>query len=357
MTPITLRKREYLHTRGWSLIIQLLLFGIPISALYYFSTQTAFETKLYFGVLVALLLYILFSYKVMNGTKLVFDEFGISYSNGLPLFMKRNDNDWHISWAEIQKVSHADSFHSARQIMLPLQIKLLNGIIEVIPIHWINPKEKGNTLMFSGFTFEQYKNNALIKIFSEKELIKVREPIQLKIDGFDVTSSPITVFLTVVLGCSLFYIIFEFLAKPEFYIDSPPYKLIAILMSIAAVISFILMLLTDASALEKVSFALMITVAFGLVSHPLLLRINSFTDDKGLQTIDFVKSSIISWEPKEENSLIPRVRFSYKSSEYWRQFEQDDVKQFQIRKGGLGFYQINMKPIYEEQRIFYHSRY
>jgi hypothetical protein len=40
-------------------------------------------------------------------------------------------------------------------------------------------------------------------------------------------------------------------------------------------------------------------------------------------------------------------------SRYWNQFEPGDVKDFQLREGGLGFAQINMAPIYAEQRAFY----
>ncbi len=52
---------------------------------------------------------------------------------------------------------------------------------------------------------------------------------------------------------------------------------------------------------------------------------------------------------------VPNLVFDIGSG-YWRQFEPGDSKTFELRMGGLGFYQVNMRPIYAEQKEFYRSQ-
>ncbi len=39
--------------------------------------------------------------------------------------------------------------------------------------------------------------------------------------------------------------------------------------------------------------------------------------------------------------------------EYWAQFESGSIHHFELRKGGLGFYQLNMAPVYAAMKEFY----
>ena len=59
-----------------------------------------------------------------------------------------------------------------------------------------------------------------------------------------------------------------------------------------------------------------------------------------------------TWVAEEE---VPDLVFDI-SSEYWEQFTPGDTKSFELRFGGLGFYQINMNAIYAEQRAFYNAQ-
>ncbi|MCK7509538.1 MAG: hypothetical protein MZV70_39540 [Desulfobacterales bacterium] len=39
--------------------------------------------------------------------------------------------------------------------------------------------------------------------------------------------------------------------------------------------------------------------------------------------------------------------------EYWAQFKPGSVHQFELRRGGLGFYQLNMRPLEKALREYY----
>ena len=42
---------------------------------------------------------------------------------------------------------------------------------------------------------------------------------------------------------------------------------------------------------------------------------------------------------------LPVLRFP-RDADYWRQFKLGTTHQFELRKGGLGFYQVNMQPVH-----------
>ena len=87
-------------------------------------------------------------------------------------------------------------------------------------------------------------------------------------------------------------------------------------------------------------------------SIPFLLRANAWTDPIGLQDYSYTLAAQDTWVAAED---VPDLVFDI-GSDYWEQFEPGDSKSFELRFGGLGFYQINMLPVYAEQRAFYASQ-
>ena len=99
--------------------------------------------------------------------------------------------------------------------------------------------------------------------------------------------------------------------------------------------------------------AMLFGVGAGLASYPFLLRVNAWTDPVGLQDYRYTLAANDTWVADEE---VPNLVFDI-GSDYWIQFEPGDSKSFQLRRGGLDFYQVNMRPIYAEQREFYSTQY
>jgi len=121
----------------------------------------------------------------------------------------------------------------------------------------------------------------------------------------------------------------------------------------AAILSYLLLINSKFKTVEKIILVLLMSFSAALLTYPLLLRMNEWTDDKGLQEYSYTMNDDRLWQADDQNLQLPKLEFEIKSSEYWNQFEIGTVKQFEIRKGGLGFYQLNMAPVYVDQRAFY----
>ena len=98
--------------------------------------------------------------------------------------------------------------------------------------------------------------------------------------------------------------------------------------------------------------AMLFGIGAGLASYPFLLRVNAWTDPIGLQAYSYMLADYDTWVAEED---VPDLVFDI-SSEYWDQFEPGDSRSFELRRGGLDFYQVNMRPVYAEQREFYSAR-
>ena len=79
---------------------------------------------------------------------------------------------------------------------------------------------------------------------------------------------------------------------------------------------------------------------------------NAWTDPIGPQTYRY---TLAERDVRAAEEDVPDLVFDI-SSDYWDQFEPGDARSFELRRGGLAFYQVNMRPVYAEQREFYNAR-
>jgi hypothetical protein len=90
----------------------------------------------------------------------------------------------------------------------------------------------------------------------------------------------------------------------------------------------------------------------GLALYPGLLRLNEATDSEGLRDCEYRLTAYVVFSPVD--SQLPVLEFD-KDGQYWRQFALGTTHKFELRKGGLGFYQVNMAPVYAKLREYYTS--
>jgi len=81
-----------------------------------------------------------------------------------------------------------------------------------------------------------------------------------------------------------------------------------------------------------------------------------FLDETGIRyqsPLPEVLSWSLQWSQlRELEPGPPELDFS-KYSYYWHQFKLGTIHQFELRKGGLGFYQVNMEPVREKMRAYF----
>ena len=66
------------------------------------------------------------------------------------------------------------------------------------------------------------------------------------------------------------------------------------------------------------------------------------------QTIPWYRRTL-RWGQTNLNELDP-TRYD---SEWWRQYKPGDTYTFELRRGGLGIWQVNMTKIYDAQKRYY----
>lgn len=98
--------------------------------------------------------------------------------------------------------------------------------------------------------------------------------------------------------------------------------------------------------------SLMLGLDTGFAMYPGLLRLNRFTDTAGAQPHEYVLREYVRLEPRETG--LPVIDFN-QGREYWRQFQPGASYTLYLRRGGLGFYQLDLAPVYAATRAFYEN--
>ena len=102
-----------------------------------------------------------------------------------------------------------------------------------------------------------------------------------------------------------------------------------------------------------IALALMIGIDAGFAMYPGLLRLNQFTDSAEMQAHEYVLREYVRLEPLEAG--LPVIEFK-QGIEYWQQFKPGASYTLYLRRGGLGFYQLDIASVYAETRAFYEKR-
>lgn len=103
----------------------------------------------------------------------------------------------------------------------------------------------------------------------------------------------------------------------------------------------------------SIGLAVMLGLGVAVALYPGLLRINQLTDEVGLQPHEYVLRQYAELTPVEEG--LPTVRFnSY--GDYWRQFPLGSSHRLYLRRGGLGFYQLDQAPLVDAMRSYYEKQ-
>ena len=142
----------------------------------------------------------------------------------------------------------------------------------------------------------------------------------------------------------------DFVINEETYASQPPFRFFAVFGLLAAMIAGLWLRAGEIPITERVGLAIVLGVTFGAALYPGVLRINQLTDRVGLETYLYQLQSEGSLEPLQAGP--PVLRFP-KYADYWSSFSVGSLHEFRLRKGGLGFYQVDMAPINEAMREYF----
>lgn len=167
---------------------------------------------------------------------------------------------------------------------------------------------------------------------------------------FSLEKNPHTIAALVVLFGAMAYALGDTFVNTETYAETPLYLVYAGGALLAGVATLTWLRGAGIPRNESLGISVLMGLVVGFALYPGLLRINQFTDTRGLQTYAYHLQDDLTLEPAHPE--LPELTFPG-TREYWESLEPGSVHALQLRQGDLGFYQINMAPLYKKTRKFY----
>ena len=146
------------------------------------------------------------------------------------------------------------------------------------------------------------------------------------------------------------YTLTDLVKNTETYAAQPPYGWFAFAGLLVAILVARSLRKGKIPLPESVVLGVLLGTLFGASLYPGLLRINQLTDTTGLWSYRYRLQAGGSLTPLRVG---PPVLTFPRFADYWTSFEVGSVHEFHLRKGGLGFYQIDMAPVNKAMRRYY----
>lgn len=299
--------------------------------------------------------------------RLVIDRVGIHYQTPLPHWLRRFAPGWTLPWEKIK--SAALSGHgrlNSRDMRLILSPIKGAKIRSVKILMWADPAAADQPVFApikdwqfnwtqgasNKRNYERIRNRALasplISALKHHNIDVIIDEIFGNF-GFALEKNRHSLTAICLLLVFLAYFLVEFFIGNEQYVERPelwPFGLAAIVVAIAVTVwLFIGKIPFD----ENMAIGSLLGVAIGAPMYPGLLRINQLSDREGLTIYQYQLVRKANFMPLSAG--LPDLSFSY--DEYWQQFKPGSRHTFELRKGGLGFYQVNMATIHKDIKAYY----
>lgn len=291
-------------------------------------------------------------------TKLEITDSGIRYSSG-SLDWIASFADWQLRWDQISSIKLLPILKQ-NPLLTPIVITTNGKTRKIIPWRWVDYGAPGESL-FKTLRAVQGPKTALEVLRRTPVYVALRERGELedaaeeKPKGASVSlrdASKAQILIAVAFVAAIFYFMLEgFALQEEFYVGAPPYPWLFVAGLLGAIAVWLALSNTGSQIWEAAVAAVLFGGGMALAAYPGLPRLNALFDQNGLQAYEYALGDNDTWRAAGAPDLVFDI-----GSDYWEQYTPGDTKFFEIRKGALGFYQINMAPVYADQRRFYNDK-
>ena len=289
----------------------------------------------------------------VSRSKLELSDTGVRFVSGLPGFLKAQA-DWEARWDEMESVS-LETPPMGHPLTAYLQINA-SAFRRLAPWQWIDaskevPKANLGLLLLG-------RKQHFRRLIAETPLVLAFQTAgkltPQPIDAIDENAIqhadlPSKLIAAVFVSAVAYFIGDSYFGLEEYYVGKLPWQWYFALGLFAAAVAWLALNAGKSSAIQAPFIALLFGGGIALAAHPGLLRLNAWLDTEGLVRYEYTLGAGDTWStPTGAPDLVFDI-----DSRYWDQFQVGAKKAFEIRQGGLGFAQVNMAPIYAEQRAFY----
>ena len=290
--------------------------------------------------------------------RLLVDEVGIRYVSPLPEFLQALRPSWRLQWSQIRQAR----IETARMSPLFLVIVLDAGLVQrkIAPFQWVVTDDEliGPADLRKWRSLDPEAIRSLLQLAPVTQILASAD-IDLNLDAlrcsvstlFALEENPSTLLALVLFFGFVSYALIDgaFLIQ-ETYAERPFYEFYVVTGILLFIIVGVWLLRVRVPRAESLTLAALVGAGFAVALYPGLLRINAVSDPSGLQEYAYVLESNHTF--RAVDAELPALHFE-RDGKYWAQFESGSIHHFELRKGGLGFYQLNMAPVYAVMKEFY----
>jgi hypothetical protein len=296
--------------------------------------------------------------------RLVITEQGLEYVSPLPQALQFLNPSWSLRWAQVHRAAVESSGVAPGPQFLRLVLDLGLERRRLMPYVWVDPETYRPPSAWS--TRDQQRRMQRDVVLAELRASPLLAAVARHVPRFSadwdavsptqfaLEKNPWTLATVIAFFALFVYALLDGLfLNPETYAEPPRFAAYAVAGAVVAIAVFGLLRRAGAPAGESVALALLTGAALGAALYPGLLRINQLTDRHGLQ--------VHVYEHRGGGHFVPRASGPppldlSRYAEYWGKLRAGAGYEFELRRGGLGFYQLNLAPLYAAMREHYRQR-
>ena len=320
-------------------------------------------------LVVSLLLVTAFWYKRRSSRyeRVFLDETGIRYQSPIPEALRMNPS-WSLQWSQLRELRIGLPGVVAHPNVVFLQFDAGPEKRKLPALYWVPadpaaqatfPEAPPSRPRFFSLRLSAFDREGVLREVEQSAIVRYAKQAGVKVatgalrPGFALESNRHTLAAAVLGIALLVYGFVDIALYEESYAVEPPLVLFALGGAIAALAGLLWLSLTRAPRAETLVLSFLLGGATGIAMYPGALRLNEATDSEGLRAYDYRLKTYSVFVPVDPK--LPELDLS-NFSDYWGQFKLGTTHRFELRKGGLGFYQVNMAPVRARMREYFRGR-
>ncbi len=387
---VELHQRLYVQSRAqqlmWGSLVLITLVAVAALALFLFKAghvsrnpeallnavlarlaRNPLDAVIHVVMLIAVILHLYYLRRAQQHERLILTPAGIEYHSPMPPALQALKPSWSLAWSRIRSAALKSMLPGGGPQTVVLELDGGARKVKLFPHQWVDPAHHRPASLWQ----EMRKLRKLQRITPLEVGLAIQEtPIlrylaaalphlaprgdaTLASATFALEKNRRSLAIVIAFFALVAYALGDAILGSETYVEAAPYEKFATLGTLAAFAAAVWLWRGKVPAAESILVALLFGGALGAAGYPGALRINALSDAGGLRAYEYRLTRDRQLEPLTPG--LPTLAFP-RYYDYWEQFEPGSHHTFELRKGGLGFYQINMQPVNAALRELYTSR-
>jgi len=285
--------------------------------------------------------------------RLHLDQEGMRYESPLPKSLRALQSDWSLQWSQMREIRIVVPRVGLSRYLIMLEIDAGPVKRRLQALHWSGdagaeslPWRERFFLGFRPARDREYilreAEQSTVVRYAREAGVRVAVSEAQGVSNFVLEDHRHALAAAVLVLLLVGYWVADFVNYDETYAVEPPLVLFMLAGAIASLAGLVWLGTAGVPRAPTLVLSLLLAVATGLALYPGALRLNQATDSEGLRAYEYRLTAYVVFSPAD--TKLPVLSFSG-DAEYWGQFKLGTAYSFELRKGGLGIYQVNMRPV------------